>query len=182
MRKSFAPIEMWEAVKNNNSNYDYMFYYGVKTTGVFCIPSCNSRTPLKDNVVYFRNVDEAIEKGFRPCKRCRPDLIGYNPEKKLVNEIKRLIETEYYLLKNVSSISEKIGLSKTQVYRLFREYLKFTPKEYLEKIRIEKACELLEDGILNNAEIGLEVGFASISAFYAVFRKQTGCSPGEFRD
>lgn len=64
---------LWEAIVNNDSSYNGVFYYGVITTGIFCRPSCKSKCPLKEHVRIFESTDEAISADFRPCKRCRPD-------------------------------------------------------------------------------------------------------------
>lgn len=65
---------MWEAVISSNNRFDEIFYYAVKTTGIYCKPSCKSKIPLQQNVLFFYTKNDALEKGYRPCKRCRPDL------------------------------------------------------------------------------------------------------------
>ena len=68
------PVEtMWQAVVSNDRTYDDQFVYGVKTTGIYCRPSCISRTPKQKNVEFYRLGTEAEVAGYRPCKRCRPD-------------------------------------------------------------------------------------------------------------
>src|SRR4051794_40286031 len=70
---TMPPIgEMQRAYLNNDSTYDGIFFLGVRTTGIFCRPSCPARKPLPENVDYFSNVREAVSAGYRPCKRCRP--------------------------------------------------------------------------------------------------------------
>ena len=64
--------EMWEAVINCAPALDGQFFYAVKTVGVYCRPSCKSRTPLRKNVLYFETGEDARNAGFSPCKRCRP--------------------------------------------------------------------------------------------------------------
>lgn len=63
----------WNAVKNSDPSYDGVFFYAVTTTNIFCRPSCKSRLPKREHVMFFRTKEEAKSKGFRPCKRCRPD-------------------------------------------------------------------------------------------------------------
>jgi AraC family transcriptional regulator of adaptative response / methylphosphotriester-DNA alkyltransferase methyltransferase len=65
---------MWDATVSCDKEYDGAFFYAVKTTGIFCRPSCKSRVPNKDNVSFFLNASEAQKAGYRPCKRCRPDF------------------------------------------------------------------------------------------------------------
>ena len=73
--------EMQHAYLKKDASYDGIFFFGVRTTGVFCRPSCPARKPLPENVNYFPNVREALFAGYRPCKRCRPlDTNGKPPE------------------------------------------------------------------------------------------------------
>jgi len=67
--------EKWNSIVNCDSFYDGVFYYGVRTTGIFCRPSCKSKEPLKKNVVFFDRIEDAYSYGLRPCKRCRPDVL-----------------------------------------------------------------------------------------------------------
>lgn len=64
--------EMWAAVMAADNNCDGLFFYGVKTTKIFCRPSCNAKRPLRKNVTFIKDVTDAINYGFRPCKKCRP--------------------------------------------------------------------------------------------------------------
>ncbi|MDR2756488.1 MAG: hypothetical protein LBC20_12345 [Planctomycetaceae bacterium] len=73
--------QKWEAVLNNDERYDGLFFCGVKTTKIFCRPSCKAKTPLKKNVEYFENPKQAEKAGYRACKRCRPDLLECQPVK-----------------------------------------------------------------------------------------------------
>ena len=65
----------WQAVKTCDQNFDGTFYYAVKSTGIYCHPSCKSKTPLKANVSFYEFSDSAERAGFRACKRCRPDKV-----------------------------------------------------------------------------------------------------------
>jgi AraC family transcriptional regulator of adaptative response / methylphosphotriester-DNA alkyltransferase methyltransferase len=65
--------DKWQAVIECDKSYDGLFFYGVVTTGVFCRPSCRSKSPLRNNVLFFNGLDDAVKAGFRPCKKCRPD-------------------------------------------------------------------------------------------------------------
>ena len=73
--------EKVEAVRNRDKSYDGKFYIAVKSTKIVCRPWCSSRTPLEKNMVFFDTLEDAIQNGFRPCKRCKPDK--YNPPKEV---------------------------------------------------------------------------------------------------
>jgi len=89
-----APLDddsRWAAVVACDPAFDARFLYGVATTGVFCRPSCRSRTPRRENVVYFADAREAQARGFRPCARCRPDLPEHDPAGDRVEAARRVL-------------------------------------------------------------------------------------------
>ena len=67
--------EMWKAVSENDPSYDGILFYAVKSTGIYCRPSCKSKIPKRENVCFFDTAEKARAAGFRPCKRCRSDLL-----------------------------------------------------------------------------------------------------------
>jgi len=73
------PEQCWEAIRRGGRSYDGRFFYGVKTTGIYCRPSCPSRIPLRQNVIFFASARDAGRAGFRACLRCRPQLTPDNP-------------------------------------------------------------------------------------------------------
>lgn len=66
--------EKMQAIRNRDSSYDGKFIFGVKTTKVICRPSCPAKVPLEKNIIFFDNMEEALKKDYRPCKRCKPEL------------------------------------------------------------------------------------------------------------
>lgn len=175
---------MWHAAIMCDAGYDGMFYYAVKSTGIFCRPSCRSKTPHRDNVVYFANAQQAMTAGYRPCKRCRPELAGrtYDPAGETVSLMQKLLETQYEHLHSMDEVAQQVGMSAFHLQRLFKQYIGMTPKEYLDGVRVKKAMHLLGSSSLNNTEICYAVGFQSPSSFYNAFRKQTGLTPTEYKD
>ena len=74
--------EKWLAIQNRDRSYDGKLIYGVKTTKIVCRPGCPARVPLFKNIIFFDTMDEAAEKGYRPCKRCKPALVRLSQEEK----------------------------------------------------------------------------------------------------
>lgn len=175
--------KLWEAVVQCNGKYDGTFYYAVKTTGIFCRLSCKSKTPKQENVEFFFHIEEAFQKGYRPCKRCRPDLYQstYDPNQEVIKEVKNILENEYDKPWTLQKLSKRIGFSSYHLHRLFKKKAGISPKQYLNQIRIEQAKLLLLQGEKNNTEICFLVGFNDTSHFYRVFRKVTGLSPLDFK-
>ena len=79
--------EKLQAIQNRDNSYDGKFIYGVKTTKIICRPGCSARMPLVKNIVLFDTMEEAIQKGYRPCKRCKPEQLYQSQEKSRMNII-----------------------------------------------------------------------------------------------
>lgn len=173
--------EKWQAVISSDRSYDGKFFYGVRTTGIFCRPSCRAKAPLRENVQYFNEAADALREGFRPCKRCRPDMKLYDPDQELVNTAKVMLEDGYAGNVSLEDIAKALGVSSGHLTRLFRRKFNKTPERYLVELRVEKAIELLCDTDGKVLEIAYASGFKSPSSFYRCFREQTGQKPGEHR-
>lgn len=175
--------EKWNAVITCNKSYDGIFYYAVKTTGIFCRPSCKARAPLKENTLFFNNAGDAIKEGFRPCKLCRPDINEdtYEPNRALVQKVKEKLNQNYNKPFDLRFVSIEFGVSISHLTRLFKEYTGLTPNEYIIQIRINKAMLLLSTSNENILEIAYGVGFKSLSNFYKCFKDNTNCTPKEYR-
>lgn len=173
---------MWEAIISCDPAYDGIFFYAVKTTGIFCRPSCKSKVPNKENVSFYSNAIEAQKSGYRPCKRCRPDLKTktYDPFKLVIKDTKEIIENNYSQKMPLDELAFMVGMSRFHLDRIFKERTGDTPRMYLEKMRVKKAKELLLTTTLNSTEIGYRIGYQSISSFYNAFKRSTGLSPGQF--
>src|SRR6516162_1594371 len=92
--KNFWDAAFWEATLRRDPRMDGFFYYAVLSTGVYCRPSCQSRRPRRENVLFFRERQDAEHAGFRPCLRCRPaDPAAANPQAELVRRACRHIES-----------------------------------------------------------------------------------------
>ncbi|WML34533.1 Ada metal-binding domain-containing protein [Clostridium sp. OS1-26] len=166
--------EKWEAVVSCDKIYDEQFLYGVKTTSIFCRPSCRSRVPVRKNVTYFDNLGEAYASGFRPCKRCRPDLTDEKLAKRIVQKAKKTYDTDFNNDKKMSAEIKELGVTQGRLIELFQKQIGSTPKEYVEKLRIEKAVELLDNPKNTLMMIASNCGFGSISSFTNLFKKKMG--------
>jgi AraC family transcriptional regulator of adaptative response / methylphosphotriester-DNA alkyltransferase methyltransferase len=173
--------EKWQAVTKCSSEFDGLFFYGVKTTGIFCRPSCKSREPRRENVEFFDSLHEAVSSGFRPCKRCRPDLIGYDPDEEMAQKIKSIIDSNYPDKESIGREFNNLGISRNHMSGLFRKKYGMTPSKYTGKVRAAKSAELLESSDKSIMEIAFQCGFQSLSSFYELFRREKGMTPQEYR-
>ncbi len=172
--------EKWNAVVLCNSDYDRVFYYGVQTTGIVCRPSCKSKTPKREHVKFFDRLEHAYAFGLRPCKRCKPDQIGFHPTKELIERAKVLYDEYYQDRERLAGEINQLEASKGHLIQAFHDYYGITPGEYINQLRVTKAKQLLLLGQQTILQIALEVGFGSLSAFYDQFKKRVGMTPKEF--
>lgn len=175
--------DKWNAVISCDKRYDGLFYYAVKTTGIFCRPSCKAKAPLKKNILFFNSIDAALKSGFRPCKMCRPDINEtiYEPNRELIKNTKKILGHSYNKCIDFKVIAKKLGFSDSHLTRIFKQYCSMTPNEYITKIRINKSEQLLKETSMDILEIAHEVGFESLSTFYRCFKKNVGSTPKEYR-
>ncbi|MBS4175311.1 Ada metal-binding domain-containing protein [Bacillus sp. FJAT-49736] len=172
--------EMWEKIMACDCKYDGLFYTAVKTTRIYCRPSCRSRKPKKVNVEFYQSIEEVENAGFRACKRCQPE-VEHSPHIDLVRNVISFLINHYKQRIVLQDVVDYVGVSPFYLERLFKQETKETPRTYLDKIRVDKASYLLKNTTLTNLEICYEVGFQSPSNFYKVFRNVKDCSPSEYR-
>ncbi|HEY5576523.1 MAG TPA: Ada metal-binding domain-containing protein [Clostridiaceae bacterium] len=174
-------VEKWEALTKCLSEQDGVFFYGVKTTGIFCRPSCRSREPKRENVEFFDSAQDAEISGFRPCKRCRPDLIKYDPDDDIAKKTKGILDRHYCDRARLQKELKGLGISRNHLVELFRRKYGITPAKYISSHKVAKASHLLSNQDVSIINISLQCGFKSLSAFYELFRKEKGMTPQEFR-
>lgn len=171
----------WKAICNRDSSYNGVFWYGVKSTGIFCVPSCKSRLPLRSNVEFFDSAEEAIAAGYRACKRCRPDLEIYNPNRNFIMKVKSYLDKNYANVQKIDEYLASIPISKNYLIRLFKLQYDVTPHTYVIERRLDKAAALLIETKERVLDIAISCGFKSLSNFYKVFKENYSITPMELR-
>lgn len=171
---------MWDAIIQCNANYDGLFIYAVKSTGICCKPSCKSRAPLRENITFYSSISLAIKDGFRPCKRCRPDLNQSN-EEEIILSAKLYIEQQYRYSLTLDRLAQYVGVSKYHLQRLYKRSTGMSPLAYATKLKMLDATEQLVRTDDTITEIAYDLGFKSSSHFSSMFRQYTGYSPTEYR-
>ncbi|MFJ8456242.1 bifunctional transcriptional activator/DNA repair enzyme AdaA [Bacillus paramycoides] len=172
--------ERWHAIVHNDSSYDGKFYYGVKTTGIFCRPSCKSRVPNIDNVKIFQNAQQALSEKFRPCKRCKPNGLTL-PNEDWVTQITEYIDNHYNDSLNLEILADMCHGSPFHLQRTFKRIKGVTPIEYIQQTQISKAIYYLTNTNKSIMKIGFAVGIPNTSHFATLFKKQTGYTPSKYR-
>jgi AraC family transcriptional regulator, regulatory protein of adaptative response / methylated-DNA-[protein]-cysteine methyltransferase len=173
--------QRWEAVINRKKTADEKFYYAVSTTGVFCRPSCPSRLPLRENVIFHPTTASAIQAGFRACQRCKPEQPPLSQQHAtMVARACRLIE-QAEVMPSLTTLAKTCGLSQYHFHRVFKSITGVTPKAYGAAHRAEKVRESLSRSN-SVTEAIYDTGFSSNGRFYASADHMLGMTPTTFRD
>jgi AraC family transcriptional regulator, regulatory protein of adaptative response / methylated-DNA-[protein]-cysteine methyltransferase len=170
----------WARVLARDRSADGAFWYSVSTTGIYCRPSCPSRTANPKNVQLYETLAAAKATGFRPCKRCNPDGRSLEEENAvIVARACRLIEDSEETLP-LSDLASTIGLSQSHLHRLFKSATGLTPKAYATAHRGAK----LREGLVSSdsvTEAIYDAGYGSSSRFYEKSTGLLGMTPTQYR-
>lgn len=169
----------YDAISRRDPGYDGVFFYGVKTTGVFCRPSCASRLPLERNVQFFPDTASAKAAGFRPCKRCRPDDAAYDARPEFIAHACRVLETADET-PSLDELAARVGVSRAHLQRTFTKTVGVSPKRYAATLRDRRLRTALRSGASVTAAT-YESGFGSSSRMYESAPKAIGMTPAAYR-
>ncbi|WP_373232223.1 bifunctional transcriptional activator/DNA repair enzyme AdaA [Cohnella sp.] len=172
--------DKWQAIINNDTSYDGQFYYAVKTTGIFCRPSCKSRQPNKENIGLFYTAEQALSAKFRPCKRCKPTGERL-PDDEWITLVTEYIDRNYMDNITLDILADISHGSPYHLHRTFKKVRGITPVEYIQQQRIEQAKEQLITTGKAIAEVGSSVGLSNSPYFITLFKKKTGYTPASYR-
>jgi len=172
--------ERWDAVARRDGRADGVFFYSVRTTGVYCRPSCAARLARRENVRFHATTAEAEAAGFRPCKRCRPNGHGVaDAHADAVARACRLIETAEEM-PSLDALAAAARLSRFHFHRVFKTVTGLTPKAYAAAHRARRVREeLMRSETVTDAIYG--AGFNSSGRFYATATDVLGMTPTDFR-
>jgi AraC family transcriptional regulator of adaptative response/methylated-DNA-[protein]-cysteine methyltransferase len=175
-----SDAERWAAVMRRDRRADGSFYYSVKTTGVYCRPSCGSRRARRENVRFHASCEDAERAGFRPCMRCRPNEEALEARRAAaVARACRAIETAEDV-PDLDALARTAGMSRFHFHRVFRSVTGVTPKAYAAAHRARRVREeLSRSGTVTDAIYG--AGFNSSGRFYAASPQVLGMTPRDFR-
>lgn len=174
-RQTLTEREMRRAFFAGDASYDGIFVTGVRTTGVFCRPSCSARKPKPDNIEFYDSARAALFAGFRPCKRCRPLEANGRPTPwaaRLLARIERDPSTRL-----PASELRRLGVDPARARRYFIKAYGMTFQAYCRAARLHRAFHRIKEGEKVHA-VAFDSGYESESGFRAAFEKQFGIAPG----
>ena len=175
----------YRAICTRDARFDGRLFGGVKTTGIYCRPTCPARTPKRENVVFFPSAAAAQAAGFRPCLRCRPemapDLAMWNGTSNTVSRALSLIEDGAMDDAGVEAVAERLGVGARQLRRLFDRHLGASPIAVAQTRRVLLAKQLIHETRLPMAEVALAAGFSSVRRFNETFQQLFGRPPSALR-
>jgi AraC family transcriptional regulator of adaptative response/methylated-DNA-[protein]-cysteine methyltransferase len=171
---------MWQAVLNRERRYDGQFVFAVRTTGVYCRPSCPARRPRRENVHFFDQPAEAEAAGYRPCQRCHPaQATRPEPNLDLIQAICRAIDEQADRPPTLEELGRQFGMSPFHLQRTFKRIVGVTPKQYAAAQRAERLKRHLKEKT-SVTEAIYEAGYPSSSSAYGEATSHLGMTPATY--
>ncbi|MBZ5733123.1 helix-turn-helix domain-containing protein [Nocardioides sp. TRM66260-LWL] len=180
------PTACYAAVRSRDRRFDGVFYTAVRTTGIYCRPSCPARTPAAGNVSFHPTAAAAQSAGYRACRRCRPDATPGSPAWDVAADVAgramRLIGDGVVDRDGVPGLAARLGYTPRHLGRLLAAELGATPLALARAQRAQVARILLETTTLPCAEVAFAAGFASVRQFNDTVREVHACTPTALRE
>ncbi len=165
--------------------FDGLFFTGVKSTGIYCRPTCPARPPQPENIVYYPTAAAAASAGLRPCLRCRPETApgtpAWNGTSATVARAMQLILQGALDNGSVKDLAARLGVGARHLRRLFRQHIGATPKAIADNHRLMFAKRLVVETDMPITQAALAAGYGSLRRFNAAFRSRVGRTPSQLR-
>ena len=168
----------WQATLARDSRADGTFVLAVRSTNIYCRPSCPARRPLRRNVIFFKTREEAEKHGFRPCRRCKPNQIAAPVA--LVHRAAQYLADSSEDGIPLAGLAGELGTTQAKLRRAFLQVTGLKPRELAEALRVKRFKELLRSG-KSIADALYETGYGSSSRVYERSNAQLGMTPATYR-
>jgi AraC family transcriptional regulator of adaptative response/methylated-DNA-[protein]-cysteine methyltransferase len=180
----FWRASYWDAVNARDRSMDGVFFYAVMSTGIYCRPSCPSKRPRRENVVFFRAREAAECAGFRPCKRCKPDSAWdrdrRDPNAQIVEQVCHYIDGHPDDSVTLEALGRALGISPFHLQRTFKALTGITPRAYADSRRLDSLKVGLRQGHSVTRSL-YDAGYGSSSRLYERASSQLGMTPARYR-
>ena len=172
--------ELWDAVLSRDASRDGSFVFAVRSTGIYCRPSCPARRPRREQVQFFQLPEAAEQAGFRACRRCRPRRVRHHhPEIELVRRVCAAIEENDEQPLTLEKLSASTGLSAHHLQRTFKEVMGITPRQYAESRRLTQFKANVKSGASVTAAM-YDAGYGSSRGLYEKSSAHLGMTPATY--
>src|SRR3954469_14479974 len=172
--------QRWQAVLARDTRHDGKFFYGVTTTGIFCRPTCPSRRPSQQNIVFFDDTQQAAHSGYRPCMRCRPLAADGDPTRALVRKVCAYVDANLEEPLSLALLARQFHLSPFHLQKTFKSALRISPKEYVDARRMRLLKSDLRSGQSVTTAL-YDAGYSSSSRVYEKATSHLGMTPDKYR-
>jgi len=176
------PIEerYWQAVTERDNQFDGLFVTAVLTTGIYCRPSCPARHPKRRNVTFYADPGEAERRGFRACKRCKPQEVHVDPQLVLVRQVCEILDDPDVEQVTLEQLGSRLEVSPHHLQRTFKRIMGISPRQYGEARRVDRVKHELKGG--SDVTTALyEAGYGSSSRLYERAPDRLGMTPATYR-
>src|SRR6185436_12687818 len=172
--------ELWNAVLERDSSRDGSFVFAVRSTGIYCRPSCPARRPRREQVRFFPLPEAAEQAGFRACKRCHPRRAQVSdPQIELVRRVCHIIDEHDEENATLESLSSATGVNAHHLQRTFKQLMGITPRQYAESRKLER----FKSGVKSGASVTdamYDAGYGSSRGLYEKSSAQLGMTPATY--
>ncbi|MBI5880152.1 MAG: bifunctional DNA-binding transcriptional regulator/O6-methylguanine-DNA methyltransferase Ada [Chloroflexi bacterium] len=173
--------ERWAAVERRDAAQDGAFVYAVKSTGIYCRPSCPSRRPRRDNVSFYAGPDAAEAAGFRACRRCHPrDYANRDDTPDWVQAARDYLDAHLDEPVRLEALGRQVGVSVFHLQRTFKAVVGLTPRQYVDAQRLAHVKSSLKAGERVTGAL-YDAGYSSSSRLYERAHAQFGMTPDAYR-
>lgn len=170
--------DYWKAVLSRNRQWDGRIVFGVKTTGIYCLPSCPSKRPKLDSVLFFGTNEEAEAAGFRPCKRCQPDKAGERRQE--FGRVMLILDNNIDDISSAGDWASKAGLTTDALRRMTLKNAGLSPRDIINQKKINEFRSAIQNGEgLSSSQY--TAGYGSSSRLYEKAGVHLGMTPGQYR-
>ncbi|MCI0440823.1 MAG: helix-turn-helix domain-containing protein, partial [Chloroflexi bacterium] len=173
--------ESWQAILERDVAYDGLFVYGVRSTGIYCRPSCPSRKPRQEQVAIFPLPEMAEQAGFRPCQRCHPDQYPpHDTQLEMVRRACQYISASSEGVPKLDEVARELNVSPSHLQRVFKQATGISLRQYADACRLSAFKDTLRDGE-SVTDAMYAAGYGSSSRLYEKAASQLGMTPASYR-
>jgi AraC family transcriptional regulator of adaptative response / DNA-3-methyladenine glycosylase II len=177
--------QSYQAVLTRDTRFDGRFFVAVKSTKIYCRPICRVKTPLRKNCSFYTHAAEAEVAGYRPCKRCRPELAPGASIMEVSSELARatlsFINQDFLAEESLEDLAGKLGITDRHMRKVFQDEFGVSPVEYWQTQRLLLAKQLLTDTLLPITSVAMASGFKSLRRFNVALKERYRMTPTELR-